>query len=312
MATQVQAGLINAAFYVANPRLVRKFRKNQRHLPNIASPRTLSEKYLWRKIVDRNPRFVTYSDKIAAKAFIQSRFPHVPTARMLWSGTDIADAPQELLASPCFLKANNASSTNLRLPDAALGREELLARTREWLQLQYWRAHGEWGYSAVRPALLIEEDVSDGGRRAITDFTVYVYSGRVTHIAVMTDHKTDDTRFTRFHPDGRRMVIGKTFNPDAKQLPPEYELPLPASRLVETAREIAGDEDHLRVDFMWNGDDLYFSEITLYSYAGFIEYADRDLMGRMADSWDLRDSWLFSAPQTGWRARYASWLATRL
>ena len=45
------------------------------YLPNPAAPKTYHEMLLWRKIVDRNPLFVTLTDKLAAKAHIRSGLP---------------------------------------------------------------------------------------------------------------------------------------------------------------------------------------------------------------------------------------------
>ena len=80
----------------------------------------------------------------------------------------------------------------------------------------------------------------------------------------------------------------------------------------DLAKEIANGSDHLRIDFMWNGQALYLGELTIYSQGGFLRLLDDALTSEMTDSWDLRRSWFLSTPQKGWRARYANWLKRTL
>ncbi|TPI62141.1 hypothetical protein FJ420_24420 [Mesorhizobium sp. B3-1-3] len=57
--------------------------------PNPAAPTRYNELTLWRKIVDRNPRFVTPTDKLAAKAYYPRRLPRIAGGVM--RGTDKFD-----------------------------------------------------------------------------------------------------------------------------------------------------------------------------------------------------------------------------
>lgn len=296
-----------------------------RSLPNVALPRSLHDKYLWRKILERDPRYTTFSDKILCKQYMAEHFPEVKSARLLWQGTDIKLAPAKLLANPGYLKANHASGYNYRLGDTSPDHQALQQLTRRWLRRKWYRIHGEWGYKNIRPRLLIEEDVSlTAPGQQLIDLTVYVFNEVVSHVAVMSDHKTDEARFGRFDALGNRLALCEYPNalmerlargPDAgepRELPCDFVLPEGFKDVLQLSRRIANGFDHLRVDFMWNGQSFYFSEITIYSQGGFLLYSDQDLLARMASCWNLRLSWLLTTPQTGWRGIYASWLAKQL
>ncbi|TIL70599.1 MAG: hypothetical protein E5Y89_22605, partial [Mesorhizobium sp.] len=54
-----------------HPALVFRFIRKLGYLPNPAAPRSHHELMLWRKIVDRDPLFVTLTDKLAAKDYIR-------------------------------------------------------------------------------------------------------------------------------------------------------------------------------------------------------------------------------------------------
>jgi hypothetical protein len=96
-----------------------------------------------------------------------------------------------------------------------------------------------------------------------------------------------------------------------KTLPEDFEFPPQTREMVELAKRIAVGFDHLRVDFLWNGQHFYLTEITIYSQGGFLLYSDQDLLKTMASMWDMRSSWLFGKGQSGWRHYYVAWLDAR-
>ncbi|RVD31462.1 hypothetical protein EN742_34120, partial [Mesorhizobium sp. M4A.F.Ca.ET.020.02.1.1] len=71
-----------------HPLLVTRFVRRLGYLPNPAAPTRYHERMLWRKIIDRNPLFVTLTDKLAAKDYIRRVCPQVQSPRTLWSGRD--------------------------------------------------------------------------------------------------------------------------------------------------------------------------------------------------------------------------------
>lgn len=313
LATRLTAFLFNAGFYLAHARVCQQFVFKAKYLPNIALPRTLAEKYLWRKIVDRNPDFGVFCDKLATKDWLAKAHPDIRTAKVLWRGRNVADLPADDLPYPVYFKVNNASATNRRLDDASFDRAEIWMLAKRWLGMKHAGRYGEWAYRLVPPTLFVEEDLSEGGRKPIVDFAVYVFAGTVTHISVMIDKEGEGAAsFARFDEDGRRMPIPNKRSRKDTLLPDDFVLPVPAAALAGLARRVAEGSDHLRIDLLWNGSAVYLTEITVYSNAGFVDYGDTDLLDRMARAWQLGRSWLLTEPQTGWRALYAGWLRRRL
>lgn len=310
--------------FVFNIRLVVKFLVARRKLPNLAVPITVDDKYLWRKIFDHNPLFVTLSDKLATKEYVAEHFPAVGFAKVLWRGNDIMMAPCDLLAGAGFLKANHASGFNIRLGSTPPDMQQLHQKTRKWLQTRWEKYHGEWGYAGVRPQLFIEEDLNAGATATLADFTIYVFGQQISHFVAMHGHKSQFIQVARFDGQGNRMArprVGETniLPPDGtgrtvtcSVLPEDYALPAGVEDMLETARKIAAGHDHLRVDFLWNGNGFFLTEITLYPMGGYIIYEDEELPRLMASCWNLQGSWFLNSRQTGWRGHYAQWLRRQL
>jgi hypothetical protein len=104
--------LANAVLYTAHPRSVLRYRHRFGRLPNIANPRRYTERMLWRKIVDHDPQFVVFSDKLAAKDYCKRICPDLPIPNTLWIGDDADAIPDELLRGDVFVKANHGYDFN--------------------------------------------------------------------------------------------------------------------------------------------------------------------------------------------------------
>jgi len=151
----------NAALYAKSIRLVGRYWRKFGRLPNIAVPRRYSERMLWRKVVDHNPLFVCFSDKLAAKEYVRQRCPDLPIPRTLWIGGDADAIPEALLRGDVFVKASHGCNFNLRLRGGPCDRDDLRRRTRRWLRSCFGRKDGQWAYSGVTPRLFVEEAVGD-------------------------------------------------------------------------------------------------------------------------------------------------------
>ncbi len=316
--------IANFLFCFSHPVLVLRFIFRMGHFPNILVPGNLAEKYLWRKVFDRNPMFVKLSDKIRFKEHISATLPGIKFAKVMWRGNNIDEAIEAALHRSGYLKINNASGANLNLAEEGGDEAQVRRRARRWLRRKYDRYHGEWAYKNIVPELLIEEDVSLGGLERVVDLNLYVFGDCVPCFHAILKNKRPDMQAGMFDRHGRNLdtrflqACFRMFPPayelkaPSRPLPADFVLPVDVEHLCELAVKVAQGHDHLRVDFMWNGRDLYLCEVTVYSIAGYLRYTKREILDVMADCWDLRKSWFLTAPQAGWRKRYADWLRNRL
>ncbi|MDW8399257.1 MAG: ATP-grasp fold amidoligase family protein [Acetobacteraceae bacterium] len=153
-----------------HPRLHWKYVRRMKRIPDVAVPRLYSERMLWRKLFDRNPDFVTFSDKLACKRWIAERLPDLPIPRVLWQGERPEDIPPHLIRPGVAIKANHGSTFNLLIRDAPPPRERVVETARRWLATDWGRRRGEWCYAPVPRRLFVEELIAptadDPPRRA--------------------------------------------------------------------------------------------------------------------------------------------------
>jgi len=78
--------IANSIFAKRNKGLVEAYQQRHGRLPDIANPQHYTELMLWRKIVDHNPQFALFSDKLATKEYFQRLCPELAVPRTLWVG----------------------------------------------------------------------------------------------------------------------------------------------------------------------------------------------------------------------------------
>ena len=302
----------NAVLYAKNMELVRRYWRTIGRLPNIANPQRYSERMLWRKIIDHNPQFVLFSDKLATKDFLKGRCPDLPVPRTLWIGRDANAIPDELLRGDVFVKTNHGCGFNHRIRGGQCDRVALRKKTEQWLGSVHGRKGGEWAYFKVEPKLFVEESVGDA-EAGLIEFNVRAGNGAVIMGSVMGRCKTPSQWAVYLDPEG-----APTFGMNDPEGSPIVPLPKglavtePYRRAVQFAQKLSVGVDYARFDFLWNGAELFGGEITVYPAAGMSDPANSSANAATMTGWDLMQSHFLKSQHTGWMRIYADALSRRL
>jgi len=87
--------------------------------------------------------------------------------------------------------------------------------------------------------------------------------------------------------------------PDDSPSPPVY-----TNDAIAIAREIGSGFDHVRVDLLWDGSELWLGELTFYNQTGhFSGRFGRSINSKMTRSWNIRRSHFLRNPQSHWGLR---------
>lgn len=296
-------------FSVRHPLLIARFVRRLGYLPNPAAPASYHERLLWRKIVDRNPLFVTLTDKLAAKAYVGKTSTALPQPATLWSGHDPADIPQDLLASDVVVKVNHGWTMNLFVSGGLPDRATVTRKARRWLTKRFGRRDGEWAYLPIRPAVFVEERLRLSGGIIATDVKVYVCGGHVCH-AWAEDKLADRSHL--FDRDGNPL-LGRD-----SDYPREDQSLTVSTRLIGYVREaiaaaplIAGDLDYVRVDFLVSDRGLFVGEVAVYPGAGYGTWTNPAIASEIERRWRLDQSHYLRRLHSGLARFYAEALLAK-
>lgn len=304
-----------AAALLRAPRLHWKYIRRMRRIPDVARPRLYSERMLWRKLFDRNPDFITFSDKLACKRWIAERLPTLSIPRVLWEGERAEDIPQDLIRPGVAIKANHGSTFNLLIRDAPPPREQVVETARRWLARDWGRRRGEWSYALVPRRVFVEELIAptagDPAGARLLDIKVHAGNGQLANVAVLADDDAGRRGGRNFDSDGNALAEGM---PHYDETTEAVAQPETFRAACDAARELSRGVDYARFDFLAVGRRLYAGEITVFNYAGYRDYGP-ELWALQQPLWDLRDSFFMrgAAQRGGWLTRaYAAALARAL
>jgi hypothetical protein len=273
---------------------------------NFALPSDGEEKFLWRKLFDRNPLFTVACDKLAARDFALSVEPKLRVAPLRWSGTDLEAMPASALAGDVVFKANKGSGMAVLVRNGKPSRAELTALGRRWLATRWGWNVGEWGYADARACLLVEEMLMQDGRPIHREYKFHVAGGITAYVIVKLGTPGGETSFLALDREGRAPSQGdgqpSTFVP-----PPCFEI------MRSVAERLGAHFDFIRVDLYDLEDAIVFGELTVYPSSGVGRSGGQAHFARLrSQMWDLRRSWFLTSPQSGWRAAYATALRRHL
>ncbi|HEV2691536.1 MAG TPA: ATP-grasp fold amidoligase family protein [Verrucomicrobiae bacterium] len=297
---------VNCCLYLRHFRVVMLSALRIGYLPNIANPQTYAERMLWRKIVDRNPKFITFNDKLAAKAYVREHWPEVTLPRTLWEGRAAAEIPEELLRGDVMVKANHGCGYNYPVRSGTLDKPALDKLTQKWMQRVYGRKYGQWEYDQIKPRLFVEEAIGDAAKDLL-EFNIRASNGKAVLGSVMGRCKLDDQWYFYLDPAGNPMA--GTLDSDDKpfiSLPPGFNALEPYLQAVQLAEKMSVNLDYARFDFMWNGRQLYGGEITVYPASGVEDLKNASCTKVTLNGWNLLCSHFLTGRQTGWKKVYAA------
>ena len=296
--------LFNVLLCVRHLPQVLRFRRKVGYFPNIAHPRRYHEKMLWRKLLDHNPVFRVFCDKLATKDYVRAVCPSLQVPRTLW----VVDSAADCLAQPMppgdLLKCSHGWKMNHRIPDGPPDVARLIGTLSGWMAHTHGRKDHQWGYWAVPKKLFLEEAVDHTGIDNLLDISLRCADGLAFLGSVSVMINTEKMRIGYFDREGHRIGSGG-FAGAGRELPPDFELPPVFFEAVRHAEALSRGVDYARYDFLFNAESLYAGEITVYPAAGLNRSSDGVLENMVNQHWDIRRSWFLTACHSGWRASYA-------
>jgi len=280
---------------------------------NLNSPSLLTEKINWRKKYAPDlKRMALLADKIQSARYAESIIGSDHILPLLWHGSDFnADTLREIAAHEgvVFKTSHQSGQVIIIEPGDCINWNKLADALKDNLKWSYSMVGQEAWYGHIKPEVLAQ--------RLLKSHRGAAY--------------LDDAKFHIFQqPDGSQEVIGQIVNSkerwrvmldeDGKLLPfdldkanypcPEIlpELPLFWLDMLEDAKRLASGIDYVRVDFMFTGDNYYFTEFTFAPNGGYLQVSPSEWNKKLGDCWHLdtgtalsRFIWLAKAWLPQWR-----------
>ncbi len=251
--------------------------------PHLFRPRYFTEKINWRKLFDDRREFISFSDKLATRAWIATRIGEEYLAPLLWTGT-AEEIPFDTLAPPYFLKSSHASGQVIMVTGENADRtEDLRTEASNWLTIDWFDVNGERGYKNVPRRLMAEQALLDeeGERPLERRFFVFDGTARIINTTFVEEGRL---RSGAFHTRDWQYLDWYFTRKVTRKFPKPERL----DDMIRIAELLGKGIDHVRVDFFDCGSRIFVGELTSYSWSGLARFNPpaADLM--LGSYWRLR------------------------
>lgn len=251
---------------------------------NLKNPKTFNEKLNWIKLYYRKPVFTTMVDKYEVKQYVSSIIGEqyiIPTIGIYnrWKDIDFSK-----LKAPYVIKTTNSSGVVFVIregekPDF----NQIKKKINKSLKTNYYYHCREWPYKNVKPRILIEQFVSDSIEKNLPVFKFFCFNSEPYLVQTIKNDKTSYETIDYFDMDWQKLDLKQNFN--------NSEIPLPKPSNFEAMKEIAKvlskDLPFIRIDLYSVNGNIYFSEFTFFSDAGFTKFYPEKWDRILGDKIDL-------------------------
>lgn len=246
--------------------------------PNLANPRSFSEKIQHLKLHEQDARMPALVDKVKVKDFVSTALGEHWLIPTLWHGEHVTAAVLRSVPKPAVMKANHSSGHVLFL-NANSNLEVAACQANAWLDYDHHVVHREWAYGQVKREVLIEPFVGEAATPP-EDYKFWVFDGAVRFIQV--DHGRFENHTRQFYtPDWKRIPMTMNY----PGLPANMEPPRHLGQMLDAAHTLADGFRFVRVDLYDTTQGPLFGEMTFSPEAGLCRFEPRDFDIELGESW---------------------------
>lgn len=309
-------------YYSIRTRINYRYRRVFGRNPNLKNPLLYSEKVQWRKYYCPDvKRLGTLADKAGVYDFVRPVVGDSHLAPILWSGNQISESDVISLGNQIVYKTTHRSGQVIFINDIAeVNVQIIVSMLNEAMKWPYSMVGQEPWYDAVAPAIIAQPMLfSPDGSYYLDDVKFHIFRQVdksqivVTEVINLNGHwrATFDEQFNRLPFDwGVNDYPPPEYNPEKH---PCFDV------MMNNAKELAGDLDYVRIDFMTTSDSYYFTEFTFAPGGGMqvMDPIEWDLI--LGGYWQLdtgtrikRAGWFLHAWIRSWRTERPVRLFNRL
>lgn len=240
---------------------------------NLKDPKTYNEKMQWLKLNYRKNIFTSMVDKYEVKDYVRKRIgdKYVIPCLGVWDKAE--DIDWNALPNQFVLKCTHDSGSVCVCKDKnTFDKDAAVQKLTKALAAEYFYGNREWPYKNVKRRIIAEEYVDGLGTLDSVEYKVTCTNGKVQFITVCGGiahsafaNRTND----HFTPqDWKQLPWYVAYKSSRKKI----ERPAFTDELVALCEKLSEGIPYLRVDWYYNNGQLYFGEMTFYTWGGFCEF----------------------------------------
>lgn len=263
--------------------IIRKYKRIFGIKPNLLNPLGYAEKIQYRKLYEKNQKYVRCSDKYHVRNYVEKKIgikylkPLFVVSKEIDS-INISDLPHSFV-----VKCNHGSGMNIFIWNKkAVDWLDIKKTINKWMKINYYIYSREWQYKNIKPLVMIEKLIIQNNNIPL-DIHFHCYKGEVEYIGIPYCPYTENSAHIVF--DKNNQMIG--FVSKKNKI---FDYSVDNLFCIDEAKRIASllseGFDYVRVDLMIVENIIYFSEMTFTPGSGFEKGYD-EIHEKLSEKWEI-------------------------
>jgi hypothetical protein len=273
------------------------FRRKMGYELNLDTPRSYSEKIIWKKLFDRNPLLTVTADKFKVRSYVRKVLGRKEAEKILvplyYVSSEPNAIPFEELPDNFVIKPNHGSRMHMIVRGNKEENIQGIKKTCEdWLRHNYGLFHYEWAYRDIERKIIVEKLIQSSEGELPMDYKFFCFHGKCKCIRVSKNRLNSDGLAIFVDPDWNFLPVtmpGYSFSPEP------FEKPANIDQIIVMAEKLSADFDAVRIDLYNSDGKIYFGEITHYHTSGLARFHPVSFDFELGGHWNLiKDYWIKS------------------
>lgn len=250
---------------------------------DLKTPKTFSEKLQWLKLHNRNPEYTLMVDKYKVRSYIEKEIGKEYLVPLIGVWKRPEDIDFDALPDKFVLKCNHNSGLGMCIctDKQNLDLNNVRKNLARGLRQNYYYSGREWPYKDVPPRIIAEKYLEGETGHVPTDYKVLCFHGEPKLIQVNRSRFSKNYTVDFYDNNWNISYIKLSAYPQSNIT---INKPIFSDEMLSLSRKLAQKIPHIRVDWYYTDNRLYFGELTFFSWSGFYKYED--------DQDSLLGSWL--------------------
>ncbi|MCU4674238.1 hypothetical protein N7931_01215 [Catenovulum sp. 2E275] len=244
-----------------------RFLKKHKYWPNIAHPKTFSEKIQHRKFFGNQPLYSICADKFAVREYVKTKVGEQYLVPLI----DVVEQPEQLnyqqYGDQFVIKTTHDSGGVYIYRNGQFDKNNVIGRIKKSLLKDTGILRDEPWYSAIKPKIMVESLLQTSSGELPSDYKFHMFNqGDDIEFFLQVDYDRDGDHHRSIY-DSAKQLINLSIKTKSKNKPlaklDNYD------EMVWVAKQLAADFDYVRVDLYNFDGKIYFGELTFAHGSGF-------------------------------------------
>lgn len=244
------------------------FKASMEYPLDLYNPKTFNEKLQWLKLYNRKPEYTTMVDKYKVRDYIAEKIGEEYLIPIIGAWDDPNDIYFDSLPNQFVLKCNHNSGLGMCIckDKSKLDINNVKKELQKGLEQDYYLTGREWPYKNVPKKIICEKYMQQETGEDLIDYKFYCFDGQVKLVGIYSGRNSKAGTVVDYF-EKKFNWVDINWGYDHAEIRPKK--PEKFTEMVRLAEILSKDIPHLRVDFYYTNNKIYFGELTFFDGSGF-------------------------------------------